>query len=144
MQPIYLIRIYNDTMNLLAEARNYAIYYDIHKPPQGIFLQIRITFECFRVTNRLIHVMAWLLAQKAVYTGEFSQERAASDAFALSGGTSATDPSGPDDESLPRGLRILLDRSHKLYMRVSRIEKQLKDNLIVSTKIPLLVKMYLL
>lgn len=119
---------YDETMALLIEARNYIAYQeaiDHRKLPPHVRLQI--SYESMRVTSRLTQVMAWLLAQKAVHAGEMSLEQAASDDFALSGGDICSDPSGPDNDELPVGLRGLLERSHKLYMRVARLDEMVRD-----------------
>ncbi|HYH38255.1 MAG TPA: DUF1465 family protein [Azospirillum sp.] len=119
---------YDETMALLIEARNYIAYHESgdHRglPPH---VRLQISYESMRVTSRLTQVMAWLLAQKAVHAGEISQEVAASEEFALSGGEICSDPSGPDNEELPSGLRSLLERSHRLYMRVHRLDEQFRD-----------------
>ena len=47
---------------------------------------------------------------------------------ALAGGDVCTDPSGPDNQELPAGLRSLLERSYKLYMRVARLDEQVRRN----------------
>lgn len=123
--PTFFNGTYDETMALLIEARNYIAYHDSvnHRalPPH---VRLQISYESMRVTSRLTQVMAWLLAQKAVHAGEITREQAASEDFALSGGDVCTDPSGPDNESLPEGLRSLLDRSHKLYMRVARLDER--------------------
>ena len=94
--------------------------------------RLQISYESMRVTSRLTQVMAWLLAQKAVHAGEMSREQAASDDFALSGGEICTDPSGPDNEALPEGLRSLLERSHRLYMRVARLDERARDSVAMA------------
>ncbi|MBK1839892.1 DUF1465 family protein [Azospirillum sp. YIM B02556] len=118
---------YDETMALLIEARNYIAYHDAaeHRklPPQ---VRLQISYESMRVTSRLTQVMAWLLAQKAVHAGEMTKEQAASEDYALSGGEICSDPSGPDNEELPSGLRSLLERSHSLYMRVHRLDHMVR------------------
>jgi len=119
---------YDETMALLIEARNYIAYHEAgdhrHLPPH---VRLQISYESMRVTSRLTQVMAWLLAQKAVHAGEITQEIAASDEFALSGGEICSDPSGPENEELPSGLRSLLERSHRLYMRAHRLDEQFRE-----------------
>lgn len=114
-------------MGLLIEARNYIAYQEANdhrgQPPH---IRLQISYESMRVTSRLTQVMAWELAQKAVHAGEMTREVAASDEFALSGGEICSDPSGPDNEALPSGLRSLLERSHRLYMRVHRLDEQFR------------------
>lgn len=119
---------YDETMALLIEARNYIAYHEAadHRslPPH---VRLQISYESMRVTSRLTQVMAWLLAQKAVHAGELTKEQGASEEFALSGGEVCSDPSGPENENLPAGLRSLLERSHKLYMRVARLDEMVRD-----------------
>lgn len=120
-------RTYDEAMALLVEARNYIAYQeasDQRGRPAAVRLQI--SYESLRVTSRLTQVMAWLLAQKAVHAGELTLQQIATEEYALSGGDVCTDPSGPDNEELPNGLRSLLDRSHKLYMRVERLDEQVR------------------
>jgi regulator of CtrA degradation len=120
-------RTYDETMALLVEARNYIACQeaaDQRGLPPAVRLQV--SYETLRVTSRLTQVMAWLLAQKAVHAGELTIQQLASEEFALSGGTVCTDPSGPDNDQLPMGLRSLLERSHKLYERVSRLDEQVR------------------
>ncbi len=129
--PTFFNGTYDETMALLVEARNYIAYHEAvdHRslPPR---VRLQISYESMRVTSRLTQVMAWLLAQKAVHAGEITREQAASDDFALSGGDVCTDPSGPDNEELPAGLRSLLERSHKLYMRVSRLDERARNEIL--------------
>nr|WP_328702841.1 DUF1465 family protein [Arenibaculum pallidiluteum] len=120
-------RTYDDAMALLVEARNYIAYQeaaDQRGLPPGVRLQV--SYESLRVTSRLTQVMAWLLAQKAVHAGELTMEQVATEEYALAGGAVCSDESGPDNEQLPAGLRSLLERSHKLYMRVARLDEQVR------------------
>ncbi len=114
---------YDETMALLIEARNYIEFHDVAEqrklsPKSGS----RSPMNSMRVTSRLTQVMAWLLAQKAVHAGEITREQAVAGDFSLSGGEVCSDPSGPDNQDLPPGLRSLLARSHSLYMRVDRLD----------------------
>ena len=120
-------RTFDETMALLIEARNY-IAYNEAADQRGLSPQARlqVSYESLRVTSRLTQVMAWLLAQKAVHAGELTPRQVATDEYALSGGVVCTDPSGPENEELPSGLRNLLERSHKLYMRVARLDEQVR------------------
>lgn len=120
-------RTYEEAMGLLVEARDYMAYQEA-KDQLGLPAQVRlqVSYESLRVTSRLTQVMAWLLAQKAVHAGELTAEQVASEEYALTGGDICSDPSGPEDDRLPARLRDLLDRSHRLYMRVSRLDQQIR------------------
>jgi len=122
-------RTYDETMALLVETRNYIAYHEA-KDQKGLPPHVRLQVSCesMRVTSRLIQAMAWLLAQKAVHAGELTPRQAASEEYALSGGDICADESGADIEALPTGLRSLLERSHKLYMRVARLDEMVRRN----------------
>jgi len=123
----YFHRTYDETMALLIEARNYVTYHEmVDQRTLSPHTRLQVSYESLRVTSRLTQVMAWLLSQKAVHAGELTLEQVAGEEYALSGGTVCTDPSGPENESLPNGLRSLLDRSHRLYVRVSRLDQQVR------------------
>lgn len=122
-QPTFFSGPYDETMALLIEARNYVAFHesvDYRRLPPRVRLQV--SYESMRVTSRLTQAMAWLLAQKAVHAGELTIAQAASEEYALSGGDICLDPSGPENEELPVGLRGLLERSHQLYVRVARLD----------------------
>lgn len=122
-------RSYDETMSLLVEARNYVAYQEPYDQSRlSIHARLQVSYESMRVTSRLTQVMAWMLAQKAVFAGEITQAQAVGGDFALSGGMVCVDPSGPDNPELPSGLRSLLARSHSLYMRTTRLEEMVRRN----------------
>ncbi|MEI6557588.1 MAG: DUF1465 family protein [Rhodospirillaceae bacterium] len=123
----YFHRTYDETMALLIEARNYAAYREpTDQRTLSPNVRLQVSYESLRVTSRLVQVMAWLLAQKAVHAGELTQEEGASEEYALSGGTICSDSAGTATEALPAGLVSLLDRSHRLYLRVQRLDEQVR------------------
>ena len=121
---IHIRRTYDETMRLLIEARNYATYRNTTEHGVPTTVALRATCESFRVTARLSHVMAWALARMAVHAGELTPAQCT--LFTLSVAGACAQPSGPEDESLPQGLRSLLDRSHRLYLRVTRLDQQMQ------------------
>ena len=73
-------RTYDEALALLHEARNYVIasqlrHLHVTQPTDRLML----CCEAMRLTARLTHVMAWLLAQKAVHAGEITLAEAAAD-----------------------------------------------------------------
>jgi regulator of CtrA degradation len=78
--------------------------------------------EAMRLTSRLTQVMAWLLVQKAVHAGEMTRDEAKSPEFRLSGKSVCAETQPPVEGSLQPRLAELLDRSHNLYQRVSRLD----------------------
>lgn len=115
-------------MRLLVEARNYAAY---REPAESRSLapsvRLQACYESMRVTSRLTQVMAWLLAQKAAQAGEITPLEACSERFRLAASEVCLEDGGQRDESLPRGLRSLLDRSRSLYVRVGRLEEMVRE-----------------
>ncbi|HYE00754.1 MAG TPA: DUF1465 family protein [Alphaproteobacteria bacterium] len=117
-------RTYDETMALLVEARNYVAHQEAtDRQRLAAPARLRVSAESMRVTSRLTQVMAWLLAQKAVHAGELTAEAVASDDYALSGAAVCREPGAVDDPELPSRLRGLLDRSHRLYVRVARLDE---------------------
>lgn len=84
----------------------------------------RVLFSCesLKVTTRLMHVIAWLLTQRAVDAGEMTSDSARAPARRL----------GPRVESdaaalerLPDGARALVAATIELYRRVERLDQSL-------------------
>lgn len=124
--PAFFRRTYDETMDLMVEARNYMAYVERRERERaGAVAGLRMTCEALRVTSRLTQVMAWLMMQRAVHAGEIEVGEALADANRLSGGEVCLDETFTTDESLPGGLRSLLDRSFRLYTRVARLEEQM-------------------
>ncbi|MEI6985717.1 MAG: DUF1465 family protein [Rhodospirillaceae bacterium] len=120
----YLRRNYDETMAMLIEARNYAAYhFTVDQQRLEPWLRLQACCESMRVTSRLTQVLAWLLIQRAVQAGELTRDQLPAEQFTLSGVSVCADTSGPDNFALPKGLRSLLERSHSLYARVSRLNR---------------------
>lgn len=129
-QPTYFRRTYDETMDLMVEARNYMAYVERRERLRAnVMCGLRMSCEAMRVTSRLTQVMAWLMMQRAVHEGEMEVAEALADGNRLSGGEVCLDDSFSGDESLPGGLRSLLDRSFHLYQRVARLEAQMVQRL---------------
>ena len=82
-------------------------------------------FESLRLTSRLTRIMAWLLAQRAVHKGQMSIDEALDEGFCLRNVPICLEK-GTDTAAMPEGLRALLERSHRLYMRVSRLDDMVR------------------
>jgi regulator of CtrA degradation len=114
--------LYVEAMLLADEAR---AYFDLHSREsrnQMTPLQ-RVGFSCesLKVTTRLMHVVAWLLNQRALVQDASTSEIAASQQS-----LGAAPPS--DDAAiaqLPRDARQIILASSELYDRVRRLEQQM-------------------
>ena len=119
-------RTYDETMDLMIEARNYVAYVERRERAHAdVVAGLRMSCEAMRVTSRLTQVMAWLMTQRAVHEGEITEEEALAEPNRLSGAEVCLDESFANDQSLPGGLRSLMARSFHLYQRVARLESQI-------------------
>jgi regulator of CtrA degradation len=126
--PAFIHRTYDETMDLMIEARNYMRYVEQRERRRAeAATGLRISCEAMRVTSRLTQVMAWLLMQRAVEEGEITAEQALAESNRISGAEVCLDDSFGEDDRLPRGLRSLMDRSLRLYCRIVRLEAQMVE-----------------
>jgi regulator of CtrA degradation len=124
MATIHLLhKTLEETLALLVRARDYMTY-AVPADQPGLLPaeRLQISCEAMRVTARLSHVMAWLLAQKAVQAGEISPMAAAA-AYRLDEADKGLLEGGAEQSAaLPEGLRDLLEKSRALYVRVTRLD----------------------
>lgn len=83
--------------------------------------------ESMRLTTRLMQVASWLLVQRAVREGEMDPAHACDARYRLARESAAT-PTEADLRGrgrLPLGLIDLLDRSDKLYERVTHLDRRM-------------------
>ena len=121
LAPRLVSALYVEAMLLADEARGYFDEFG-REERDTLTPLIRVTFSCesLKVTTRLMHVIAWLLTQRAVDAGEMTQH-------------DALDPSrrlGPAPISdagamriMPASARTLIEASAELYRRVSRLDE---------------------
>lgn len=121
-QTAIFTRTYDETLNMIVETRNYMTHIE-PKVARRRRPDLRFSCEALRVTSRLTQVMAWLMLQRAVVYGEITAEEACLECNRLSGREVCLSTDSMEDDSLPAGLRSLLDRSYRLYQRVSRLEE---------------------
>lgn len=122
--------LYSEAMVLADEART---YFDEagRGEREALDAIIRVSFSCesLKVTTRLMHVIAWLLTQRAVEAGEL-QPRDALDPVRRLGDAPVTDQSLLD--VLPVRARTLIEASRDLHRRVGLLDRGLEDVDIVS------------
>jgi len=113
--------LYIDAMVLADEARG---YFDQGGKADRDQLDpvARVSFSCesLKVTTRLMHVIAWLLTQRAVDSGEMSP-RDALDPSRRLGPAPVSDRAAI--EAMPRAAQALIDASTELYRRVARLDQ---------------------
>jgi regulator of CtrA degradation len=85
---------------------------------------LRIAFSCesLKVTTRLMHVIAWLLTQRAWQRGEIGADALADPKYHL-GEAAATQPA--TIAAFPLAVRALIEESTDLYNRVARLQARM-------------------
>jgi regulator of CtrA degradation len=117
---------YDEAIEMLVQTRDYLTSAGdkdcalLSSERQKIF-----AFESLRLTSRLTRIMAWLLAQRAVHKGQMSIDEALDEGFCLRNVAVCVEK-GSDIAFMPEGLRALLERSHRLYVRVSRLDDMVR------------------
>ena len=120
LTPKLVDALYVEAMVLADEARS---YFDTNGRDDRLSLDPvdRVGFSCesLKVTTRLMHVIAWLLTQRAVAAGELSPAQAG-EAERRLGEAPQTDRDL--FQRLPETAAGLVQASEDLYDRVSRID----------------------
>ena len=120
LTPRLVDSLYTEAMLLADEAR---AYFDRHGREERESLDplLRVGFSCesLKVTTRLMHVVAWLLTQRAVEAGEISRAHARKPTRRLG--------DAPESDSallarLPPAAQSLIEASRDLYARVQRLD----------------------
>ena len=112
--------LYTESMLLADEARSY--FDEIGRNERDhLDAMTRVVFSCesLKVTTRLMHVIAWLLTQRAVDAGELAVREALDPSRRL-GAAPETDPAAFD--AMPLAARALIAASMDLYRRVERLD----------------------
>ena len=112
--------LYVDAMVLADEARTYFDEGGRHER-EALGPMARVAFSCesLKVTTRLMHVIAWLLTQRAVDAGEMSRSDALDPSRRL-GLPPHTDPQVVAE--MPPQARALVEASIDLFRRTARLD----------------------
>lgn len=87
---------------------------------------LRLRCEAFRLSTRLMQVMAWLLNQRAIHAGELSAEEVSEGAeYRLGSANVCRDDSQHQHPAIPAGPSEMLDRSLNLYIRTERLDEMM-------------------
>jgi len=78
--------------------------------------------ESMRLTTRLMQIASWLLVQRAVREGDMDASDACDEKYRISPLAADTMDA---ERVLPGGLLSLLDRSNRLYERISHLDKRM-------------------
>lgn len=120
LTPKLIDGLYVEAMVLADEAR---AYFDCAARDDRLALDPvdRVGFSCesLKVTTRLMHVIAWLLTQRAVGAGEINHRQAGDPERRL--GAAAESDAGLV-QRLPQAAAELIRASEDLYERVRRLD----------------------
>jgi regulator of CtrA degradation len=123
-------RTFDEGVALTQEVRNYIAYHEqADRREFELSRCLHVGYQHTRVSARLIQVMTWLLAMKALLSGEISPGQFTSPQYALTDSEECSSSKGEDDDQIPAGLRDLLIRSHALYARIQRLDSMVRVKL---------------
>jgi len=115
--------LYLEAMVMADEAR---AYFDLRETSEAEMEDPlrRVSFACesLKVTTRLMHIIAWLLSQRAWQRGEIDDADLADEKYRLGRATN-TDPE--IGAAFPFVARALIEASQDLYDRVARLQDRM-------------------
>ncbi|RJT21113.1 DUF1465 family protein [Chakrabartia godavariana] len=115
--------LYVEAMVLADDARAYFDTFSREERDRlGPVLRVAFSCESLKVTTRLMHVIAWLLAHRSQRPTGAAEAVDMRGPFRL-GGPTETDPDAL--AALPEGARTRIAASLDLYARVARLEAEM-------------------
>jgi len=119
--PRLVDSLYTEAMLLADEARS---YFDDAGRDDRIALEpfVRVSFACesLKVTTRIMHIVAWLLTQRAVETGEIPSREGRRPERRLG---HAAESDSEILAKMPVEAKRLIEASSDLYARIKRIDE---------------------
>jgi regulator of CtrA degradation len=118
--------LYTEAMLLADEARSY--FDDAGREERSTLQPLaRVGFACesLKVTTRIMHIVAWLLTQRAIESGEIPM-RDGKRADRRLGNAQDSDPDVV--ATLPESAKKLINSSSDLYARVKRLDDGVMDS----------------
>jgi regulator of CtrA degradation len=124
---LFMPGVFNETLQLLTDAQEYFTLFG-EDDQQRIEADLKSLYsrEMSRITLRLSSVMAWIMVQRAVFTGKIDADQAAQ-RYALDFKDACTVDNRMLHGILPSYVCYLLDRSLELYERVMRLDGQFRQ-----------------
>jgi len=124
---VFMPRVFDETMKLLTEAHEYFHLFG-QDDQSRIENNLRTLYSCemSRITLRLSSIMAWIMIQRAVFSGKLESHDAAS-RYSLDFQEICRVDNRVLHGVLPSYVCLLLDRTLELYERVLRLDEQIKN-----------------
>ncbi len=115
-------KTYGEAFDLVLEARDYLSFFEAGERSALLPMErLMMCSETLRLTARLTQIMGWLLAQRAVQSGEIGRDEALAEPLAAL--EICMDGEDREEGSLPPRLSDLLGRSRRLYVRVAHLDE---------------------
>lgn len=116
--------LYSEALLLADEVRAvFALGMGEVAPDASDRLRLALSSEGLKATTRMMHVLAWLLNQRAYFSGELSDVQ-----LRKSGRLPEDRPSNSDDlDLLEEETRILIEETTRLHGRISRLDQAWAD-----------------
>lgn len=112
--------LYTEAMLLADEARAYFDHAGReHREALDPLRRVTLSCESLKITTRLMHVLAWLLTERAIEIGQVDEAEAAGAGRRL-GEAAASEAQAV--EGLPAQAIALIDASQDIYARVRRLQ----------------------
>ena len=126
LAPAFFRRTYDEAFRLVLETRHYLAEAG-NNDARGLDVPAALAYsvESMRLTARLTHIMAWLLAVRAHHEGELDAEALADPRWRLAGHEVCLDAAAGEGDDMPRPLAELLQRSETLYRRIDRLDRMM-------------------
>ena len=124
--PRLVDALYTEAMLLADEARAY--FDDVGKGERLMlepFARVGFACESLKVTTRIMHIVAWLLTQRAIETGELHQVEGRRPERRL--GHATTSDAGVLEQMPPAAQRLIM-ASSDLYARIERLDLGQRDD----------------
>jgi regulator of CtrA degradation len=119
--PRLVDSLYTEAMVLADEAR---AYFDdagrLERKDLDPFVRVGFACESLKVTTRIMHIVAWLLTQRAIESGEIRGADGRRPERRLG---NANDSDRQVVEQLPDSAKRLINASADLYARVKRLDE---------------------
>lgn len=124
---LFMPKLFHETMDIIFDSYEFfQIQDEMDDGRMSPHMRSLISNEMSRITMRLTSVMAWLMARKAVTSGQISDEQARAE-YRIDGVDQCLQRNPSLEALLPEYMIELLDKSQRLYERVWRLDQELYE-----------------
>lgn len=116
--------LYSEALMLADDARAaFDLSFNENQSNADDLTRVALSIEGLRTTTRVMHVLAWLLNQRAYFAGELSRQQ-------LERCGTLPDERAADDDNLKRlepETRALIEETERLHARVARLDRDWRE-----------------